>query len=281
MLGTMKISQKYTSSCLNLFLDRPAFFTESAALVSAILKFISSACGYRVSENSWAKASPFTFFQPASIKPGDITSIWTILSRLLVGSVSHEDSTSSAVFQEITAIVSALVRLRRDLVLATLPHLGMILRQLVGTIRTVRPQLGGKQSKMITDTFPRWINPAQPLALDDTKTLARLFETLTTKTIIRIYGSAPDIQKAESLARPFGKHASYVLVAYIEAMNDPFCVISSDTRKELSPGLFALCDMLNDHDREALMLSALDVGGKMTMKELWKEYEKQRYVGKG
>lgn len=177
--------------------------------------------------------------------------------------------------------MSALVRFRRDLVLATLPHLGMILRQLVTTIRTVRPQLGGKQSKLITDTFPCWVNPSQPLTLEETKALARLFVTLTTKTVVRVYGSTSDAQKAESIARPFGKHASYVLVAYIEAMNDPLCVISSDIRKELSSGLFALCDMLNDHDREALMLSALDGGGKMTMKTLWKEYEKQKYVGKG
>jgi len=29
------------------------------------------------------------------------------------------------------------------------------------------------------------------------------------------------------------------------------------------------------------MVSALDAGGKSVMKVLWKEYEKQRYVGKG
>lgn len=29
------------------------------------------------------------------------------------------------------------------------------------------------------------------------------------------------------------------------------------------------------------MVSALDSGGKMVLKGLWREYEKQRYVGKG
>jgi hypothetical protein len=157
----------------------------------------------------------------------------------------------------------------------------MILRQLTMTMRSVRPQLGGKQRKMVADTFPSWINPSQPLGVDDAKALARLFATLTTKTVIRIYDASSDVQKAESLARPFGKHASYVLVAYIEAMNDPLCMISAEVRKELYPGLFALCGMLSDNDREALMLSALDGGGKMTMKTLWKEYEKQKYIGKG
>jgi hypothetical protein len=39
--------------------------------------------------------------------------------------------------------------------------------------------------------------------------------------------------------------------------------------------------MINEHSRDAMMVSALDAGGKATMKALWKEYEKQRYVGKG
>lgn len=207
--------------------------------------------------------------------------IWSLLSRLLVGSETHEETTSTTTLHDIIAIISSLIRLRRDLVLPTLPHLGMVLRQLMMTVRIVRSQLGGKQSKMVKDTFPSWINPAQPLSVEDAKAIARLLGTLTTKTIVRVYGSNPEVQKAESLARPFGKHASYVLVAYIEAMNDPLCVISAEIRRELMPGLFALCDMLNDHDREALMLSALDGGGKTTMKGLWKEYEKQKYVGKG
>lgn len=64
-------------------------------------------------------------------------------------------------------------------------------------------------------------------------------------------------------------------------MNDPLCVLTSDIRKELRPGLFALCDMLNDHSRDAMMMSVLDSNGKSTLKALWKDYEKQHYVGKG
>ena len=72
-----------------------------------------------------------------------------------------------------------------------------------------------------------------------------------------------------------------MLTAYVEAVNDPLCFVTSGIRKELQPGLFALCDMLGEHNRDAMMVSALDAGGKATMKVLWKEYEKQRYVGKG
>ncbi|OBZ78847.1 hypothetical protein A0H81_00559 [Grifola frondosa] len=104
---------------------------------------------------------------------------------------------------------------------------------------------------------------------------------LTPATIVRVHGSSAEMQKPESLARPFSKHAAYVLTAYIDAVNDPLCFVSTQVRKELQPGLFILCDMLGEHNRDAMMVSALDAGGKTTMKALWKEYEKQRYIGKG
>ena len=104
---------------------------------------------------------------------------------------------------------------------------------------------------------------------------------MTTKTIVRGQTSVADNNKAESLARPFSKHAAYVLQAYIEALNDPLCIIPSDTRKELEPGLFALCDMMGEHSRDALMVASLDAGGKIVLKTIWREYEKQKYVGRG
>jgi Urb2/Npa2 family len=189
--------------------------------------------------------------------------------------------TTADVFHDIVAIINAMVRLRRDLVVLMLPHLGMVLRQLVMSIRGLRPQLGAKQTRLVADTFPRWVNPAHPLGADEAKALARLLETLTTKSIIKSHAAFTDTQKAESLARPFSKHAAFVLNAYLDIMSDPLCIVPLELRKALQPGLFALCDMLNEHGRDALMVSISDASGRATMKSLWKEYEKQRYVGKG
>jgi len=152
--------------------------------------------------------------------------------------------------------------------------------------RKIRPQLGAKQSKLVTDTFPSWLSASQPLATDEARALARLLTSLTTKTVPKTHTFAhaqtpTEPQKAESLAKPFTKHASYVLVAYVDAFNDPLCIINAEMRRDLEPGLFALCEMVGEHSRDALMVSALDSGGKTIMKSLWKEYEKQRYVGKG
>jgi hypothetical protein len=213
----------------------------------------------------------------------DMGSIWTLLSRSLSASRIHDDETTVDIFHKSVAIVSALVRLRRDLLTPNLPHLATILQQLMLSMRRVRPHIGAKQITLVTDTQPRYINAKNPLGMEEAKLLARLLEMLASKTTVRTnyMARSQDARKAESLSKPFSKHAPYVLKAYIESMNDPLCIIPSSLRKELQSGLYALCGMMKDHSRDAMMVSALDAGGKTTMKALWKEYEKQRYIGKG
>lgn len=198
----------------------------------------------------------------------------------LAGSDIHDEHTSISAFRDITTSMSALLRLRRDLVLYSLPHLGLSLRKLLLSLRQPKPNLGAKQHKEVSDTFPRWINATEPLPIENATILSRLLETLILKTVIRTH-STKDSQKAESLAKPFAKHAGYVLTAYIEALSDPLCVVPLDFKRALRPGLFALCNMLKDHNRDALMVSSLDSEGKTIMKSLWREFEKQQYVGKG
>jgi len=202
---------------------------------------------------------------------------------MLTPSTNHDAETEPKVFHKIVYILNALIRLRRDLVLTTLPHLAMVLRQVMLTMRRCQPNLGAKQMGVVMNTLPAWIAPSQPLGVAEAKALARVLEGLLAKTTIRTYSSntVTEFQKAESLAKPFSKHAAYVVKAYVEAMNDPLCVVPVEIRKELFPGLFALCEMVSEHSRDSLMVSGLDSAGKVTMKALWKEYEKQRYVGKG
>lgn len=157
----------------------------------------------------------------------------------------------------------------------------MVLRQLVSCTRSLRPQLAAKQSRIVTDTLPSWIAPSEPLGVPEARALARLFTSLTTKSVPRAHMQPSAEQKAESLSKPFAKHAAYVVTAHIDAVNDPLCVMLADVRRELEPGLFSLCEMMGTHSRDAVMVSALDAGGKSVMKALWKEYEKQRYIGKG
>ncbi|KAF7339660.1 Urb2 domain-containing protein [Mycena sanguinolenta] len=262
--GTLKHTQNFLTRCLNTFTGHVEFTNGPLSLRLEVLRLLRQQCSD----------------SPASLRTSDIGCIWSLLSKFLAKSKTHDEATSTDISQEITTIVGALIRLRRDLVALTLPNLGMVLQQLIATIRRPRPQLGAKQTALVTDTLPRWVNSVYPVTHEEGKALARLLETLTTKTTPRSHAST-GTERAESLARPFSKHAAYVIKAYIDAMNDPLCMLPPELRKELRPGLFALCSMLNDHNRDAMMVSALDAGGKTIMKNLWTEYEKQKYVGKG
>ncbi|PCH33433.1 hypothetical protein WOLCODRAFT_147530 [Wolfiporia cocos MD-104 SS10] len=261
--GTSKVTQNLVTKCLHLFADESKYSC-IPVLRNEALSFMNRYFNDR----------------PAAIRSSDMSNIWSILGQLLADSSEHDDVTYSSVFLDIVAIVSALVRLRRDLVFNTLPHLGMILRQLIRSLRGLRPQLAVKQTRLVMNTLPRWVSASSPLGAAESKALARLMTILTTKTIVRAHGQS-ETQKPESLVRPFSKHAPYVLTAYIDAMIEPLCVVSTQVRRELEPGLFALCEMLGEHDRDAMMVSALDASGKAAMKALWKEYDKQRYTGRG
>lgn len=156
-----------------------------------------------------------------------------------------------------------------------------MLSRLIMCLKSMFPNLGARQSKLVSNTLPQWINPHEPLGTDESRTLARLLTTLTTKTIIRTHNtSAADTQKADSLVRPLSKHVSVVLKTYVDTLTDPLCILLSETRRELEPGLFALCEIIGEQYRDTMMVT-LDAAGKAVMKGLWREYEKQRYVGRG
>lgn len=168
-----------------------------------------------------------------------------------------------------------------------LPHLGMILRRLVLALRGCRPNLGAKQLAVVMNTQPRWISHTHPLGGEEAKALSRLLESLTVKSTVRVHFSsnnnavdASAAPKAESLAKPFSRHAGCVLKAYVEAMDDPLCVMGLEVRREMREGLFALCGMMGVRGRDALMVG-LNAGGKAVVKAVWKDWEEVRYVGKG
>lgn len=220
--------------------------------------------------------------QQAALRSQDMAGICLLLSKFLAPSQEHDTITEPRIFHKIVGVLSALVRQRRDLVTHALPHLGLLLRGLLLCMRARRANLGARQTALVMHTQPRWLSAAQPLGAEEARVLARLLEGLTAKTSVRVpTGPATAPAKAESLAKAFAKHAAYVLKAYVDAMGMPLVVLALDVRRELLPGLFALCGMVSEHSRDALMVSALDGGGRATLKALWKEYDKQRYVGRG
>ncbi|KAI0082239.1 hypothetical protein K474DRAFT_1586046 [Panus rudis PR-1116 ss-1] len=265
--GTLRLTQDHVTTCLMSFIDQPAHSTNTI-LLHQVLSFITTHINDR----------------PAALRSSQVPPICSLIGRALAPSMTHDSQTCRGIFSEIVSALSGLVRLRRDLVLPILPLLCLTLRRLINCLKTVVPNLGARQKRLVSNTLPQWISTNDPLSSREARPLARLLTSLTTKTVIRTHSNVPALglesQKADSLSRPLSKHIFVVLKTYIETLNDPLCVLSTDIRRELEPGLFALCEIIGEKYRDSLMV-ALDSGGKVVMKGLWKQYEKQRYVGKG
>jgi len=58
--------------------------------------------------------------------------------------------------------------------------------RLMGALRVVRPQLGAKQRRTVTDTLPYWVNPDHALESDESKAFARRLTSPTAKTVPRV-----------------------------------------------------------------------------------------------
>ncbi|KAI5119926.1 hypothetical protein M0805_000891 [Coniferiporia weirii] len=265
--GALKTTQEHFEECMQIFSADSVYTSCDPDLSLEALKFIGLVCSDK----------------PASIRLLALGPIWSFLAKLLTGSPTHTTHTHTPILHAIASTASTLVRLRRDLVRATLPHLADILRLLLYVLRTPRPQLGARQRALVSDTLPWWVAPAAPPGPEEARVVARLLTGLQAKTVPRTF-AAKDAEKekgAEALAGAFSKHAGPVLGAYVSALGDPLVVLEPAVREALAPGLYALCDAMGEHGRDALMASGLDASGRIALKALWREYEKQRYVGRG
>ncbi|EJT97949.1 hypothetical protein DACRYDRAFT_41334, partial [Dacryopinax primogenitus] len=124
-----------------------------------------------------------------------------------------------------------------------------------------------------------WVASDDPLGAEHAAELGRLLCTVVVRRPAQGYRVAES--KLESLAKPFARHAPYLLKKYIDMVTDPFTTISGDMRRALQPGIFALCSMINDPDRDSLMLSLRKTPAKALFKAMWQEYDRQKYVGRG
>ena len=228
--------------------------------------------------------------QASHLQSQDVGIILAILCLALAPrtsvAIASAPSTLKPIFHQITTAATFLVRHRRDLVLHSAPHLAALLSHLIGCLRTIRPNLGGRQQRLLANSLPGWLNVAtEPLGADEAKGLARLLTSLTAKTIPRVPAHLQAVatnQKADSLAGPLAKHAPFVLLAYIHLLTDLSSVVGPLVRRELEPGVGAVCEMVGERDRDAVMVGGgLDAGGKGVLKMVWNDWEAKRYAGRG
>uniref|UniRef100_V5GGU5 Nucleolar 27S pre-rRNA processing Urb2/Npa2 C-terminal domain-containing protein n=2 Tax=Kalmanozyma brasiliensis (strain GHG001) TaxID=1365824 RepID=V5GGU5_KALBG len=182
------------------------------------------------------------------------------------------------IFGGMVSTLGTLLRLRQDLMSGFLPQLSLLLARLVTLFRQLRNGGGasGSQRRTLRRDLPTWLDPVlvPPLGVGEARGLARLLSGLVVKSVPLAGGG-----KAESLAKPFGKHATGVLVAYLRCLTVQGAVVDAEVRKELEVGMMTVCEVMGVRQRDAAMVGLLDSAGKVLMKRVWGVFEKQRYKG--
>ena len=137
--------------------------------------------------------------------------------------------------------------------------------------------------RQIHASMPCWLNMVvSPLGLDAAQALRRVLSELAGKTsVIHVSKKAkphtPNMN--ETLAKSMTKHTVYILVAYARCVTMPHTTIAPNLRQEILPGLFALCDICGDFERDAALKSMLDASAQLVFKDIWRQWDAQRYKG--
>ncbi|QRW05760.1 hypothetical protein RhiLY_04759 [Ceratobasidium sp. AG-Ba] len=245
--STSQHRRQSTTTILNSLAQLP----QSQPCQEACASFVAEMCSERA----------------ASLTILDMTAIWILLDRATTSS----DMIFLSVYSLIVASLSSLIRFRRDLLTPALAQLSALLSRLIRTLRYRISHAAGA---------PQRTTVAQASLAGKATELARVLVGLTTKnTPVTIRSKADQKQpvKAESLARPFARHAPYILVAYAQSAAE----MSGAVRAALKPGLFALCSMCGMPARDMIMVTMLDTVEKEIFGGVWKEWEGQKYIGKG
>ncbi len=178
------------------------------------------------------------------------------------------------------------MRLRQDLVLGFLPQLALLLARLCTLFRQLRRSSSGRieasgtQRRALRRDLPTWLDPVlvPPLSHHEARNLSRLLSNLVVKNVSLKHRSS-GTAKAESLARAFSKHATYVLVAYLRSLTGTGATVEAEVRAELEVGMMTVCEVMGTRQRDAAMVGWCDAAGRVLLKRLWGVYEKQRYKG--
>lgn len=192
-------------------------------------------------------------------------------------------SMASHIFRAACASLRALVRHRKDLITPCLPHLTEVVARLLYLLSHVlRAHPGAATLRDIDASLPCWMDIHTLLSPDDAQALTRVLTELAGKTSIAHANKRARhtmLSTTESLAKPMSKHAVYILVAYARCLTMPHTTVPAASRHELMPGLYALCDMCGEHERDAALKSMLDTSAQLIFKSIWTQWDAQRYKG--
>lgn len=246
----------------------------------------------------------------------NVSSVLALVSRILQPSPAATPTaspmipeTASLLLRTLASTVGHIVRHRKDHVVPLFPQLVTTLSAFLSTLRragfgstgssaSIEEAdtgiiLGQRAEREARATFPAWVwqGGVKGVNQGEAAAVGRLLGSLTAKTTAiqhknhkqqRTNEDGSSSTTTTSLTAPLSKHAPFLLLAYLRACVHPTCPIPSALRGELQGGWFEVMDSMGKWEREALMKGFLgedEEAERGVLRELWKNWEKERYRG--
>lgn len=220
------------------------------------------------------------------LRPTDAAVLLSALNTVLLPSSPNGSAPAPHLLPLAISPLLTLARHRADLALAHLPSVVGALSAVLPLLQRARPGLRHKSRR------PWWL-ASDPSANDPVVAHAALLaRTLTALATAKLPTTSE--ARAKTLAGPLAKHAPAVLVAYARAASDPWAALAPAVRRELEPGLFALCDVVTAGGRaDGRGREGEGVGVPFGLGEahgeaerevwadVWKSWARKRYTGRG
>lgn len=223
------------------------------------------------------------------LRRDNVAIITSIITTTLLPSSTEASACAPELLVTTLSPLLTLIRHRPDLCVSNLPAIVGALAASIPLLQRARTSSSAAQKKAASRrawwlmTEPN-IDPApQHAAL-----ISRILVSLCTAKVAATEG------EGQKLAGPLAKHAPAILVSYARAASDPWAGLSPAVRKELEPGLFALCEVVtaggraDGRGREGEGVGAPfglgDVHGdaeREVWADVWRAWGKKRYVGRG
>ncbi|KAL1914911.1 uncharacterized protein VTP21DRAFT_7827 [Calcarisporiella thermophila] len=175
------------------------------------------------------------------------------------------------VFEGIYRILFHLARFRRERVLAVLPVWVEVVQALLHWLALME----GKELPAACAA-----NMARLLAVMTERPATLIIPTSGKRRLEEHEESHKGTSSPGMHEKAFGKHVPYLLSEYLSLVHAPTATVSAAVRQALQPGVYALLDVLGEHERDMLM-AGLDAVGKAVLKSLYEDYTKHyKYTGR-
>jgi len=197
----------------------------------------------------------------------------------------------------ILRIVTIAVVDRADLVLRALTHVVVVIQASFKVLQEPKDTAGnrGIRGERELSTTPFSISGNDDAVGEaDAGQLSRLLVRLANARWPRT-NPATTTMNRQRLAAPLAKHAPAILAAYVRAAADPVSALPASARRQLEPGLDALCETITAGGRvtgrgregEGIGIPfGVGEGGNGAIEreiwsDLWRAWSRRRYVGQG